>query len=110
MGEQEEEKPFTQKDNRPNLLELTVHMRLQSHQNQADKSFQHQGKGFEQNLLGSKELWKILVQENTIQLRKASRKVVVAFTQDRLEMGEIEKSRGLLGGIRKQEPKLREWE
>lgn len=80
MGEQEGEKHFTWKDNRPNMLELTVPMRLQSHQNQADKSFQHQGKGFEQNLLGNKELWKMFVQEKTIQLRKASRKVVVAFT------------------------------
>ena len=58
--EQEEEKHFTQKDKRPSFLELTLHLRLQSHLNQADKSFQHQGKGFGQIYLAARSRKKCL--------------------------------------------------
>lgn len=55
-------------------------MRLGSHQNQIDKSFQCHNEKFEQDHFGSQELLKISVHRNTIKLSRASRKVVLAFT------------------------------
>lgn len=36
------------------------------------------------------------MQENTIQLRRVSKKVVLAFTWNRLKMGEPEKKQGII--------------